>query len=192
MADLCDFGSSPEENLCTWTNLKVAELKWQSTTGDSSFWMGGPQEDVSYGDNLGEFYSMVLQYGITVWYGRCKKETPTFRLHSIELQSPIFCFDGEYLKLNRVSYYRFIFISRSYRSDILYHDTRVTTWFILPLLMTGGYALFETSQIPKRGGAGLESAMLMSPIRNSTGAKGLCVRFWWVMQKVTVYIHSKF
>ncbi|KAK3871532.1 hypothetical protein Pcinc_023337 [Petrolisthes cinctipes] len=93
--DLCDFGSSPEENLCSWTNLKVAELKWRSTTGDSSFWMGGPEEDVSYGDNL------------------------------------------------------------------------------------GGYALFETSQIPKQGNGGLESAMLMSPIRNTTGATGTCVKFWY-------------
>lgn len=64
LADLCDFGTSPEVALCNWTNLKVTELKWQPSKGESAFWLGGPKEDATYGDSQGE-YSQVL---VTVWW----------------------------------------------------------------------------------------------------------------------------
>ncbi|XP_042223309.1 MAM and LDL-receptor class A domain-containing protein 1-like isoform X2 [Homarus americanus] len=95
--ELCDFDSSPNENLCDWTNLKVTQLQWQASVGKNTFWLGGPKEDVSYGDDL------------------------------------------------------------------------------------GGYAMFETSQIPQRntGQPTFESAMLMSPVKESTGPAGVCVKFWY-------------
>ncbi|XP_069937459.1 MAM and LDL-receptor class A domain-containing protein 1-like, partial [Cherax quadricarinatus] len=98
-ADTCDFGTSPTISLCKWTNLKVTQLQWQASSGQNAFWLGGPQEDVSYGDTL------------------------------------------------------------------------------------GGYSVFETSQIPERkiGQPAFESAMLMSPTRNSTGPKGMCIKFWYSM-----------
>ncbi|KAG7168141.1 MAM and LDL-receptor class A domain-containing protein 1-like 2 [Homarus americanus] len=45
----------------------------------------------------------------------------------------------------------------------------------------GGYAMFETSQIPQRntGQPTFESAMLMSPVKESTGPAGVCVKFWY-------------
>ncbi|ROT72904.1 hypothetical protein C7M84_008673 [Penaeus vannamei] len=54
-ADLCDFGSSPDVSLCDWSNLNVTQLQWQPSQGQSAFWLGGPQEDVSYGDDLGGY-----------------------------------------------------------------------------------------------------------------------------------------
>ncbi|XP_069156146.1 MAM and LDL-receptor class A domain-containing protein 1 isoform X2 [Procambarus clarkii] len=97
--DLCDFGSSPTVSLCNWTNLKVTQLQWQPSQGQNAYWIGGPKEDVSYGDDQ------------------------------------------------------------------------------------GGYAVFETSQIPERqiGQPNFESAMLMSPLRKSTGPKGMCIKFWYSM-----------
>ncbi|ROT84202.1 putative apical endosomal glycoprotein precursor [Penaeus vannamei] len=53
--DLCDFGSSPDVSLCDWSNLNVTQLQWQPSQGQSAFWLGGPQEDVSYGDDLGGY-----------------------------------------------------------------------------------------------------------------------------------------
>ncbi|CAL4111317.1 unnamed protein product, partial [Meganyctiphanes norvegica] len=97
-AELCDFGTGEDTGLCDWSNLNVTQLDWRPTKGDNAFWLGGPQEDVTYGDKA------------------------------------------------------------------------------------GGYAVFETSQVlPKNqnGPIGFESAMLVSPMRESTGPKGTCVRFWY-------------
>ncbi|XP_071534110.1 MAM and LDL-receptor class A domain-containing protein 1-like [Panulirus ornatus] len=54
-ADLCDFGTSPDVGLCDWTNLKVTELKWQPSKGESAFWLGGPEDDATYGDGQGGY-----------------------------------------------------------------------------------------------------------------------------------------
>ncbi|KAK7075223.1 hypothetical protein SK128_016275 [Halocaridina rubra] len=96
-ADLCDFGTLPDVALCEWSNLNVTLLKWIPSAGQSAFWIGGPQEDVTYGDAI------------------------------------------------------------------------------------GGYAVFETSNVPSRapGTPAFGSAMLMSPVRETTGANGMCVKFWY-------------
>ncbi|XP_045139382.1 MAM and LDL-receptor class A domain-containing protein 1-like isoform X3 [Portunus trituberculatus] len=111
-SELCDFGSSPTQSLCDWTNLEVTQLRWSPSTGESAFWLGGPGVDVSYGDSQ------------------------------------------------------------------------------------GGYAVFETSQVPQRiaGQSAFESAMLMSPLKESTGPKGMCVKFWYSIaglspDKIRVLLH---
>ncbi|XP_066937101.1 MAM and LDL-receptor class A domain-containing protein 1-like [Macrobrachium rosenbergii] len=110
--DLCEFGSMPDVNLCKWSNLNVTQLKWIASAGRNAYWLGGPQDDVTYGDAL------------------------------------------------------------------------------------GGYAMFETSQIPKKLNQGptFESAMLMSSVQKSTGATGMCVKFWYSISglspnRVRVLLH---
>lgn len=53
-------------------------------------------------------------------------------------------------------------------------------WDGLDGIPAGGYAVFETSQVPQRlaGQSTFESAMLMSPLKESTGPTGICVKFW--------------
>ncbi len=55
--------------------------------------------------------------------------------------------------------------------------TKVNHFFIL-ILIAGGYAFFETSQLPNVvDAANTVSAMMISPMLESTGSKGFCVNF---------------
>ena len=50
--------------------------------------------------------------------------------------------------------------------------------FILYTINTGGFAFFETSQLPNEpNAANTVSAMMSSPLLDSTGSKGHCVSF---------------
>ena len=90
----CDFSLSPTVDLCDWSNLNLSAFKWQPSSGQDSYWIGGPNADQT--DN------------------------------------------------NK----------------------------------NGGYAFFETSQLPNVAeAANTVSAMLLSPTLESTGSKGHCVSF---------------
>uniref|UniRef100_A0A6A7FLR1 MAM and LDL-receptor class A domain-containing protein 2-like n=1 Tax=Hirondellea gigas TaxID=1518452 RepID=A0A6A7FLR1_9CRUS len=111
--ETCDFGTNNDVVLCSWMNVNVTSLKWRPSRGENAYWMGGPVEDVTYGDKF------------------------------------------------------------------------------------GGYAVFETSERPDLGLVGIsafESAMLISPLRPSTGAEGVCVKYWYSIgglsaDRVRVLLH---
>lgn len=112
LEETCDFGTNADVTLCNWMNVNVTSLKWRASRGENAYWMGGPVEDVTYGD------------------------------------------------------------------------------------VFGGYAVFETSERPDltRGVAAFESAMLISPLRPSTGSAGVCIKYWYSIgglsaDRVRVLLH---
>ncbi len=94
----CDFGVDDNIDLCSWDNVDMSAFEWKPSSGDNSFWIGGPRRDKN--DNNAQ----------------------------------------------------------------------------------GGYALFETSQLPDSPDAeNTVSAMMASPTLDSTGSKGYCVSFSYAM-----------
>jgi hypothetical protein len=50
----CDFGSSPDVNLCGWTNVPISAFEWLPSNGKDSFWIGGPRKDSNGQNEQGE------------------------------------------------------------------------------------------------------------------------------------------
>ena len=99
----CDFGLGDDLDLCSWENLDMSAFSWKASSGDNSFWIGGPAKDEN--DDSAD----------------------------------------------------------------------------------GGYAVFETSQLPDSPTArNTVSAMLASPALESTGSEGYCVSFSYAMHGLSV------
>ncbi|KDR22154.1 Apical endosomal glycoprotein [Zootermopsis nevadensis] len=51
----CTFGTYPNMNTCGWTNSEDAALVWQTGSGQTSNWLGGPTNDFSSDDSSGGY-----------------------------------------------------------------------------------------------------------------------------------------
>ncbi|XP_047739184.1 MAM and LDL-receptor class A domain-containing protein 2 isoform X2 [Hyalella azteca] len=53
--ETCDFGTNEDVVLCRWMNVNFTTLKWRASRGENAFWLGGPPQDVTYGDKFGGY-----------------------------------------------------------------------------------------------------------------------------------------
>ena len=51
----CDFSLSPTVDLCDWSNLNLSAFKWQPSSGQDSYWIGGPNTDQTDGNKNGGY-----------------------------------------------------------------------------------------------------------------------------------------
>jgi hypothetical protein len=58
----CNFGVYPNMNTCGWVNNKDAALVWQTGSGQTSNWLGGPTNDFSSDDSSGELPKLGFVY----------------------------------------------------------------------------------------------------------------------------------
>ena len=51
----CDFSLSPTVDLCDWSNLNLSAFEWQPSSGQDSYWIGGPNADQTDGNKNGGY-----------------------------------------------------------------------------------------------------------------------------------------
>ena len=51
----CDFGVSPDVDLCSWENLDLSAFKWRASKGSDSYWVGGPRKDKNDNNDQGGY-----------------------------------------------------------------------------------------------------------------------------------------
>ena len=52
----CGFGVGTDVNMCRWSNLNMSAFHWISSSGDDSYWIGGPQIDDNEKNKQGKEY----------------------------------------------------------------------------------------------------------------------------------------